>query len=58
MAREMMRASKHSETPSARARKCVTVGDNYIENKCNVDLDFCTEVVQHGWYDEIQLLYG
>jgi hypothetical protein len=54
----MMRAAKYSETPSARARTCVMVGDNYVENKCNVDLDFCTEVVQRGWYDEVQLLYG
>jgi hypothetical protein len=58
MIREMMMAAKYSETPSARARKCVLVGDNYTENKCNVDLDFCTEVVQRGLYDEIQLLYG
>jgi hypothetical protein len=54
----MMRAAKYSETPSARARQCVLVGDNYGENKCNTDLDFCTEVVQRGWYDEIKLLYG
>jgi hypothetical protein len=58
MIREMMRAAKYSGTPSARARTIILVGDNYAENKCNSDLDFCTEIVQRGWYDEVQLLYG
>lgn len=58
MVMEMMRAAKYSQTPSARARTVVMVGDNFGENKCNTDLDFCTEVVQREWYDEVQLLYG
>ena len=36
----------------------VLVGDNFSENKNNCNLDFLTEIVQRGWYDEIQLLFG
>jgi hypothetical protein len=36
----------------------VLVGDNFSENKNNCNLDFLTELIQRGWCDEIQLLFG
>jgi hypothetical protein len=53
-----LKALKESGTPAARARHLVCIGDNYAENKNNTNLDFCTELVQRGWYDTIELLYG
>ena len=49
---------KTSGHPAARARQLVLVGDNYSENKNNCNLDFLTELVQRGWFDDIQLLFG
>jgi hypothetical protein len=53
-----LQALKNSGHPAARARMLVLVGDNFSENKNNCNLDFLTEIVQRGWYDEIQLLFG
>jgi hypothetical protein len=53
-----LRALKNSGHPAARARMLVLVGDNFSENKNNCNLDFLTELIQRGWYDEIQLLFG
>ena len=53
-----LKALKESGTPAARARQLVMIGDNYGQNKNNTDLDFCTELVQRGWYDSVKLLYG
>jgi hypothetical protein len=53
-----LKALKESGTPAARARHLVMIGDNYGENKNNTDLDFCTELVQRGWFDTVELLYG
>ena len=54
----LIRAVKHSDTPAASARTCVIIGDNFVENKCNTDYDFCHTLVEQGWYDEIILAYG
>ena len=53
-----LRALKTSGHPAARARQLVLVGDNFSENKNNCNLDFLTELVQRGWFDDIQLLFG
>jgi hypothetical protein len=53
-----LKTLKESGTPAARARHLVMVGDNYAENKNNTNLDFCSEMVQRGWFDTIELLYG
>jgi hypothetical protein len=53
-----LRALKNSGHPAARARALALVGDKFSENENNCNLDFPTEIVQRGWYDEIQLLFG
>lgn len=49
---------KNSRGPSARAKTLILIGDNYSENKSNVNLDFCSELVLRGWFEEVQLLFG
>ena len=39
-------------------RHLVLIADNYSENKNNVLFAFLSDLVLHGWYDDIQLLYG
>ena len=46
------------DSMQAKARKLVLMGDNFIENKCNVLLAFCSHLIHFGWFDEIELLYG
>ena len=41
-----------------KCRKLVLMADNYSENKNNTVLQFCTELVMRGWYDEIEMLFG
>ena len=40
------------------ARKAVLIGDNFAENKNFYLLVFMSHLVQLGWKDEFQLLYG
>lgn len=40
------------------SRKLVLMADNFAENKNNIVLDFCTELVMRGWYDEVEMLFG
>ena len=54
----VMRALKNSGHPAASARQAVFIGDNYSENKNNINLAFASEMVANGWYDTIQFLYG
>lgn len=53
-----LKVLKESGTPAARARHLVMIGDNYGENKNNTDLDFISELIQRGWFDTVDLLYG
>ena len=53
-----IRAVKNSGHASAAARTLVLIGDNYAENKNNINLDFLTEIVGRGLYDEVQMLFG
>ena len=34
------------------------MADNFVENKCNILLAFCSHLIHIGWFDEIELLYG
>jgi hypothetical protein len=34
------------------------MGDNFAENKNHTLFAFCSELLQHNWFDEIQLLFG
>jgi hypothetical protein len=52
------KALKESGTPAASARTLVIIGDNYSENKNNEDFAFASELIAHGWYDEVELYYG
>jgi hypothetical protein len=54
----VIKALKESGTPAADARTCVIIGDNYSENKNNVDFAFCNELIMRGWYDNVYLYYG
>ena len=40
------------------ARKLVIIADSASENKNNVLFAYCTDLVDNGWFDEIQLLFG
>jgi hypothetical protein len=39
-------------------RKLVLMGDNVSENKNNTLFAFCQHLVEIGWYDEVELLFG
>jgi hypothetical protein len=45
----VIKALKESGTPASVARTCVIIGDNYSENKNNVDFAFCCDLVARGW---------
>ena len=38
--------------------KLVLMADNAPENKNNTFFCFCQDLIERGWYDEIELLYG
>ena len=40
------------------ARKLTLMGDNCSVNKSNQMFAFCTELVQRGWFDEVEMLFG
>ena len=39
-------------------RKLGLMGDNVSENKNHTILCFCQELIERGWYDEIEMLFG
>lgn len=39
-------------------RKLILMGDNYVENKCNVLLCFLCHLVHWNWFDTVELLFG
>ena len=43
---------------SYRARNLTLVADNASENKNNLVLVFFVDMVQHGWFDSVELLFG
>jgi hypothetical protein len=53
-----LRAIKTAGGPNAQAMTLVLFGDNYAENKNNVNFDFLLELVWRGWYTTIHLLFG
>lgn len=53
-----VRALKSSGGSAAGARVLVLIGDNFAENKNNINYDFLCELVWRGVFDEIQLLFG
>ena len=46
------------EKSQKRCRKLVLMGDNVPLNKNNTYFCFCQDLIDRGWYDEIELLYG
>jgi hypothetical protein len=52
------RSLKFSGTPAANARHLVIIGDNYSENKNNINLAWASEMIMMGWYDKVDFLYG
>lgn len=53
-----VRMLKNSGGAAAAARVLVLIGDNFAENKNNVNYDFLCELVWRGWFDEVQMLFG
>jgi hypothetical protein len=45
-----IKALKESGSPAAAARILIIIGDNYSENKNNVDFAFCADIIARGWY--------
>jgi len=56
----IMRAKSSYHHPSAawKSRKLVLVADNYSENKNNTLYAYCVDLVNHGFFDEVELLFG
>ena len=46
------------EKAQKKCRKLVLMGDNVSDNKNNTFFCFCQDLIDRGWYDEIELLYG
>ena len=44
--------------PGHRARRLVFIADNCSENKNNTLLAWCHSLVENGWFDSIELLFG
>ena len=55
---ECIMALKRGDHPAAAARMLVLIGDNCSENKGNQNIDFATDLVIQGLYDEVQLIFG
>lgn len=45
----VIKAIKTSGTTAAMARELVLIGDNYAENKNNVNLAFASDLIKHNW---------
>jgi hypothetical protein len=52
------RAKSDYTHPRHKARKMCMIADSASENKNNVLLAYCTDLVDNGWFDEIILLFG
>jgi len=52
------RAKSDYKHPRHRARKMTVIADSASENKNNILLCYCQDLVDNGWFDEIQLLFG
>jgi hypothetical protein len=44
--------------PGHRARTLTIIADSASENKNNTLLAYCTDMVQNGWFDSVELLFG
>jgi hypothetical protein len=54
-----IRRSKSSyDHPSYKARKLVCIADSAGENKNNTVLAYFTDLVDNGWFDVVELLFG
>jgi len=49
---------KNSAHENRHARTLYLMADNYAENKNNTLFAFCSDLVERGWFDEVQLLFG
>ena len=55
----MIRRAKSSYShPSHKARELVLVADSASENKNNVLFAYCTDLVENGWFDSVELVFG
>lgn len=55
----ILRRIKFSESHRQKmARHLVLMGDNYIENKCNTLMAFGALLVNLGWFDTVEFLFG
>jgi len=52
------RAKSNYAHPQHRARTLICIADSASDQKNNELLAYCTELVQVGWFDSIELLYG
>ena len=52
------RAKSDYTHPRHRARTLTLVADSASENKNNTLFMYCTDLVNHGWFDEVILLFG
>jgi hypothetical protein len=52
------RAKSDYKHPRHKARNMCMIADSASENKNNILLAYCTDLVDNGWFDEIQLLFG
>ena len=51
-------SGSHEQMSQKHARKLTLMADNCATNKSNQMFAFCTELVQRGWFDEVQMLFG
>ena len=55
----MVRRAKTDYThPRHLARRLVCVADSASDNKNNVLFTYCTDLVQRGWFDVVELVFG
>jgi len=54
----VIRAIKMAGGPGARATKLTLVADNYNENKNNTLFAFLSDLVRHGYFEQIHLIFG
>ena len=53
-----IRMMKFGRGQSRYARNIICLADNYSENKCNELFAFAYEMVQRGWVDSVEFLFG
>ena len=55
----MIRRAKSDYTHERhKARTLILIADSASENKNNVLFAYCTDLVENGWYDSVELLFG